>query len=34
LSGRLSERIGESDVERLAARVSHLFVETVLTPGV
>jgi AcrR family transcriptional regulator len=33
LSGRLSERIHESDVERLAARVSHLFVETVLTPG-
>lgn len=31
LSGRLSERIRESDVERLAARVSHLFVETVLT---
>jgi AcrR family transcriptional regulator len=34
LSGRLSERIREPDVERLAARVSHLFVETVLTPGV
>lgn len=33
LSGRLSERIDESDVERLAARVSHLFIETVLTPG-
>jgi len=33
LSGRLSERIHESDVERLAARVSHLFVETVLTLG-
>ncbi len=33
LSGRLSERIAESDIERLSARVSNLFVETVLTPG-
>jgi Tetracyclin repressor-like, C-terminal domain len=33
LSGRLSERIVESDVERLAARISQLFVESVLIPG-
>lgn len=33
LSGRLSERIVETDVDRLAARISQLFVETVLTPG-
>ncbi len=33
LSGRLSERIVESDVDRLAARISRLFVECVLTPS-
>jgi len=31
LSGRLSERIAEPDVERLARQVSELFVESVLT---
>jgi AcrR family transcriptional regulator len=31
LSGRLSERIAESDIERLAHRASRLFVEAVLT---
>jgi AcrR family transcriptional regulator len=31
LSGRLAERIVESNIDRLAARVSQLFVESVLT---
>jgi AcrR family transcriptional regulator len=33
LSGRLSERIVETDVDRLAARISQLFVDSVLTPS-
>ena len=32
LSGRLSERIAEADVERLARQISQLFVDSVLTP--